>query len=120
MKEKLSEVVIDGTIYVPKSNEATSLDGLPIVMVRTYSAGVFFGSLAERNGKEVKLLNARRVWYWDGAASLSQLAKEGTSNPNNCKFPIPVDWIILTEAIEVIPITEEAIKSLNSVAIWKK
>jgi hypothetical protein len=59
------------------------------VIVRTYSAGVFAGTLRERNGKEVTLHNARRIWYWAGAASLSQLAQSGTSKPNQCKFPEP-------------------------------
>lgn len=57
------------------------------VIVRTYSAGVFAGELESRTGQEVVLRNARRIWYWSGAASLSQLAMEGTKDPANCKFP---------------------------------
>jgi hypothetical protein len=90
------------------------------VMVRTYSAGVFFGVLKSRKGKEVVLTDARRVWQWYGAASLSQLAMEGTSNPGDCKFPCAVKEITLTEAIEIIPMTDRAIKSLDGVAIWAK
>lgn len=89
-------------------------------MVRTYSAGVFAGTLAERNGKEARLTNARRIWYWDGAASLSQLAAEGTSKPQNCKFPCPVEEILLTEVIEIIPISPVAQVSIESVPVWKK
>lgn len=89
------------------------------VIVRTYSAGVFAGYLEERKGKEVTLTNARRIFYWDGAASLSQLAMEGTNKPDNCKFPIPVDRIILTEAIEIIGVTPTAKKSIEGVKIWK-
>jgi hypothetical protein len=89
-------------------------------MVRTYSAGVFLGTLKERNGIEVTLTDARRMWYWDGAASLSQLATTGTSKPNNCKFPAPVAEILLTEAIEIIPATEAAIASIAAVPMWEK
>lgn len=88
-------------------------------MVRTYSAGVFAGTLAERNGKEARLTGARRIWYWDGAASLSQLASTGTSKPRNCKFPAPVSEVLLTEVIEIIPITPEAQASIASVPVWK-
>lgn len=89
-------------------------------IVRTRSAGVFLGTVKERNGKEVLLSNARRIWYWDGAASLSQLATEGTSKPHNCKFPAPVSEVLLTEAIEIIPATEAAIASIAAVPVWKK
>lgn len=88
------------------------------VMVRTYSAGVHFGELASMEGKLVELKNARRVWYWAGAATLSQLATEGTKRPSDCKFPCKVETILLTEAIEVIPMTERAIDSLAKVAVW--
>jgi hypothetical protein len=91
-----------------------------ISMVRTYSAGVFYGELVERNGMEGKLKNARRVWYWDGAASLSQLAIEGTTKPSTCKMPTPVPELILTQIIEIIPMTEKAVKNLNEVPIWKQ
>ena len=89
-------------------------------MVRTCSAGVFAGTLVSRKGKEVLLKNARRIWYWAGAASLSQLAMSGTSQPENCKFPEIVAEVLLTEVIEIIPITARAEKSIKGVAIWKK
>lgn len=87
-------------------------------MVRTKSAGVFAGTVMEREGMEVTLIDARRIWYWDGSSSLSELATLGTSKPNNCKFPAPVPEILLTEVIEIIPMTEVAIKSIESVPVW--
>lgn len=88
-------------------------------IVRTYSAGVFAGTLAERNGKEARLIDARRIWYWAGAASLSQLAVDGTSRPKDCKFPVAVPEVLLTEAIEIIPCTEKARKSIEGVELWE-
>ena len=90
------------------------------VICRTYSAGVFAGILKSRNGKESILTDARRIWYWSGAASLSQLATDGTSDPDNCKFPCAVSEVLLTETIEIIPCTEKAEKSIRGVKIWKK
>lgn len=92
----------------------------PYVIVRTYSAGVFAGTLVRKQGKEVELKKARRIWYWAGAASLSQLAQEGTSKPQECKFPAEVDKVILTEAIEILSVTEKARKSIGEVPIWKQ
>lgn len=91
-----------------------------VVIVRTYSAGVFIGELKSRKGQEVVLANARRLWYWSGAASLSQLAMEGTKDPGNCKFPQPVDRVELLQAVEILDVTEVARKSIEGVAIWKK
>jgi hypothetical protein len=91
----------------------------PYVMVRAYSAGVFAGYLVSRNGKEMELARARRIWYWSGAASLSQLAMEGTNDPDNCKFPCEVQSIILTEVIEIIPCTAAAMESIKKVPVWR-
>ena len=89
------------------------------VIVRTYSAGVFFGTLVSRDGKEVVLANARRLWSWTGAASLSQLAVDGTSSPQTCKFPVAVPRVELTEAIEILHVTPEAKRSIESVPVWR-
>ena len=92
---------------------------LPYVLVRTYSAGIFAGYLEKRDGKEAVIRSARRIWYWEGAASLSQLAVDGTSKPEACKFPCEVDKIEVTEVIEILSVTEKAKKSIESVAVWK-
>lgn len=89
-------------------------------MVRTYSAGVFAGVVKSLKGKEATLTDAIRIWYWDGASSLSQLAMEGTKAPNNCKFAMPVEEVYLSEVIEVIPITKQAEKNIKAVPSWKK
>lgn len=90
------------------------------VIVRCSRAGVFYGTLSEKEGQEVELKNCRRIWYWDGAASLHQLAAEGTAVPSNCKFTMRVESIVLTEAIEIIPCTDKAIESIEAVKEWKR
>ena len=117
----MPEISIDGVIYVPKDEKiATEVSDKQYVIVRTYSAGVFAGYLTERSedGKRGKVLQARRLWYWSGAASLSQLSQEGVNNPKDCKFPCEVPFIELTEIIEVLPCTAEAKKSIDSVSVW--
>ena len=90
-----------------------------IVIVRTYSAGVFAGEFESRKGQEVVLRNARRLWYWAGAASLSQMATEGTSKPTSCKFPIAVDRVELLQVIEILDVTSRAWASIQAVPEWK-
>ena len=111
----MNEVIVDGVLYVKKNKNKNNL---PYVIVRTYSAGVFAGFLKKRNKKEVTLLKARRLWYWEGAATLSQLAMEGVNKPEKCKFPVEVENITLLEAIEIIPCTAKAKKSIEEVDVW--
>ena len=88
-------------------------------MVRTNSAGVFAGYIVAKEGRQVELKDARRIWYWAGAASLSQLATDGTSKPAECQFPVEVAKVVLEEVIEIIEITEKAKASIASVPIWE-
>lgn len=121
MEDSLNKVEINGVQYVRKDGyqtPAVNVDGLEYVIIRAGSAGVFAGYLKSKDGSEVTLVNARRIWYWAGAASLSQLANEGTNNPNECKFPAPNAKIIILGVIEIIPATELARKSIQGVKIW--
>lgn len=90
------------------------------VIVRGDRSGVFFGTLISRSGQEVKLADCRRLWYWSGAASISQIAVDGVANPSECKFTVSVPQIEILDAIEVIPCTDKAINNIESVWVWKK
>lgn len=100
--------------------EKETSSGMKYCIVRTYSAGVFAGFLFRENGKEAILKNARRIWYWKGAASLSELAVKGTSKPTECKFPIAVPEVTLKEVIEIIPTTKKAQESIEGVPEWSE
>ena len=120
MSEKM---IINGEEYIKASDvfePACRYEDMEYCMVRTYSAGVFAGYVESRDGKEVVLRKARRIWSWEGAASLSQLATDGTSKPESCKFPCEVDKVILTEAIEIISITAKAQLSIQEVEVWQE
>ena len=89
------------------------------IIARTQSAGVFAGYFVSRKGQEVVLENARRLWYWVGAASLSQMATTGSSNPSGCKFPAPVPRVELLQVIEILDVTAEAKANIEGVSAWK-
>lgn len=88
-------------------------------VVRGDRSGVFAGEVEERNGQEIKIKNVRRLWYWDGACSISELALNGTAKPEKCKFTVVIDELELTDCIEVIPCTKKAEKSIKGVKEWK-
>jgi len=90
------------------------------VIVRANSAGVFFGTLKSKEGDSVVLTKARKIWYWDGACSVEQLAVDGTSKPDQCKFTVVVDNIGIEKVLQTIPCTKKAINSLTEVAVWKQ
>ena len=94
-----TEVCINGTTYVPKK---CTVEEKKYVIVRTYSAGVFAGILEKLDGTVGTMSNARRIWYWEGAATLSEL----------------VDEVMLTQVIEILSVTGKARKSIEGVPIW--
>ena len=89
------------------------------VVVRTYSAGVHFGTLVEHKGKEVLLKDSRRIWYWSGACSLSQVATEGSKSLSSCKIAVSVPELYLSEAIELLPMSKAANEQLTGAPEWK-
>ena len=120
----MDKITLNGIVYVPETEiekfaKAAEMDGMKYCIVRTYSAGVFAGYVESRNGQEVVLRNVRRIWYWSGACSLSQLAKDGAAYPDKCKFAVEVDKIEVLQAIEIIECTEKARQAIESVPEWK-
>jgi len=116
-------IKIDNIEYVRSdmiSSEAPKVDGMKCVMIRTYSAGVHFGYLKSHDGKQVELIKSRRVWSWSGACSLSQLSIDGSNDIANCKIAIELPSIVLTEAIEIIPMSQKSIDNLSGAKEWKK
>ena len=89
-------------------------------IVRADRAGVFFGHIKERLGSEVTMTNVRRLWYWSGACSLSQLAVDGVKKPDECKFTVIVPEMTILGVIEIIPANEAAVKSIEAVKPWKR
>lgn len=115
MKNLLEDLGMQDT-----TKKESSFDDLvgSYVIVRTYSAGVHAGKLVRREGKECTLVDTRRIYYWAGAATLSELASRGSSKPGECKFPKAIDRIDLTEAIEYIPCSQEGETSIRGVKEW--
>lgn len=118
---KLMDAIVDRVVgdlsgTQPSGGNATLFVGRP-VLVRTYSAGVHFGTLASRDGREVVLRDARRIWSWVGANTLSEISLRGVGDGSKISDPVPE--IVLTEAIEVIPLAEKAVCVLGGVK-WKK
>ena len=94
------------------------------VIVRADRAGVFYGVIVESeplgDKLKVRMKDVRRLWYWNGAASLSQLATEGVTKPDDCKFTVTVESETIVGVIEILPCTPKAIKSIESVKVWKQ
>lgn len=88
-------------------------------IVRCDRAGVFYGEIVSRNGQEVEMKDVRNIWYWDGAATVMQLAAEGVSKPKTCKLSVSVESLVLLEAIQIIPCTDKAVESLDAVKPWR-
>ena len=123
---KPETMMIDDVKYIledsiQNNNLAGELDGMKYCVVRTYSAGVHIGYVAEFGEKQpqhARLINSRRLHYWDGAASLSQVAMDGVNDSSRIAIEIPE--IELTDVIEVIPCSEKAAEFFKVAKEWKK
>lgn len=91
-------------------------------IIRCDRAGVFFAHVAEYDPATATatLTDCRRLWYWDGAASISQIAMEGVKKPEKCNFTVTVPEMIVGGVIELIPCTAAAEKSIDGVKVWKR
>jgi hypothetical protein len=121
MKQNINEIELNGVVYVPKSSIQEDVKTGPYSIVRCESAGVFFGQVVSHDPQTgiATIKDCRRLWYWAGAASLSQLAVDGTSKPGECKFPVATPCQMVAKVIEMIPVTEKAAETINSTTIWK-
>ena len=102
---KATELTINGITYIPKGSEPSPVKLGLEVLIRTYSAGVHIGTILSRTGTEVELLNARRLWYWKGAFTLNEVATKGI-NRKESRICSAVPSILLTQAVEIIPVAE--------------
>lgn len=91
------------------------------VIVRSINAGVFFGTLASvtPDGCACEITTARKLWYWEGAAAVEELAESGTRLPEKCKFTVTVKSIAVAGICQIIPATDKAAESIEGVPEWK-
>ena len=86
-------------------------------IIRCDRAGVFYAEIASRTGDEAVLKNARRIYYWTGAATLSQLAMEGVKAGSQLTVAVPEMTVL--GVIEIIPASESAVANLDKVEPWR-
>lgn len=89
-------------------------------IVRAKEAGVFYGEIAERSQGEVTMTNVRKLWHWNGACAVEQLALEGVKRPDDCKFTVVVPFMIVANPSQIIEASEQACKSIEAVKEWKR
>lgn len=85
------------------------------VLVRSYDAGVYFGTLEKMDGETCKLTNVRNIWKWEGASCLSQIANDGIKGG---KVGPVVASMMLNRCCQIIPLSEKAIENLESHKPW--
>lgn len=88
-------------------------------IVRTNRAGVFFGQIKEKSKDSVVMTDVRKLHYWDGAAAVEEIAMIGTKIPNGCRFTVTIPEMEISDPIQIIPCTDEAVNVIKSVKEWK-
>jgi hypothetical protein len=119
-KENIKTISIDGVDYVRASEASKPRNGMNYVIVRSRDSGCHAGYIQSREGDSVVLVYSRRLYYWSGASTLSQLAMEGVKKPESCKFPCEVSQIEILGVCEIIPATEAARINISEVPVWQQ
>lgn len=101
-----------------RKDKNMKIDTNKYYIVRGDHSGVFFGRINYQDGKEVQMNEVRCIWYWDGAASIVELAQNGVKYPEKCKFTVTVEELTITDAIEIISCTEKATAIIKAVKEW--
>ena len=89
-------------------------------VVRCDRAGVFFGEIDRIDGNQVVMNNVRKLWYWDGACAVEQLAVDGTCRPDECKFTVVVPTMTVLDPVQILPSTDKAAASIEGVREWRR
>lgn len=85
------------------------------VLVRSYDAGVYFGTLEDMEGDTVRMSNVRNIWHWTGASCLSQIANDGITGD---KVSPAVSSMVITKVCQLMPLSEKATSNLESQPVW--
>lgn len=111
---KPETIMFDNTKYVRTDAQSTPAAGPrgPLVLIRSRDSGVHVGELLGREGTEVRLANARRIWYWKGAFTLSEVSQNGVAVGSRISIPIPE--ITVLGVCEVIQVSTKAVPSLTT------
>ena len=88
-------------------------------IVRTAQAGVFFGKIKEKSHDEITMTDVRKLFYWNGACAVEEIATNGVARPDDCKFTVVIPEMTIADPIQIIPCTDKAVKILTGVSVWK-
>lgn len=97
------------------------VDGMKYCVVRTYSAGVHIGfvkSFGIKHPQHAELIKSRRLHYWAGAASLSQVAMDGVDESSRIAVELPE--VELTDVVEVITCSTKSKEFFQKAKAWVK
>lgn len=85
-------------------------------IIRAYASGVFFAEVVKQSGRMVELKNSRRLWNWKAkkGVSVSAVALYGVEGNEN-KFSPTVSEQTILDALEIIPASDDCIKSINGI-----
>lgn len=110
----MKEVIIDGIVYARKTEAG------PMSLIRAKNAGVHVGVIKTHNSLVLELINSRRIWSWKGANTCTDIALYGINSKESRVCPVlPQITLNSTDVCEIIPMTEEAIRTIEEAKEWR-
>lgn len=90
-----------------------------ICIFRGEKSGVFYGELVRQHGTMAQIKNCRKIFYWEGANCLEQVAREGVRSPDDCKITMVVDTIEIFDLCQLLRCSDQAIECIDAIKEWK-
>ncbi|MCK4500930.1 hypothetical protein KAU11_10550 [Candidatus Babeliales bacterium] len=89
-------------------------------ILRCDKAGTYIAIVGNTKNGKTELLNARKIYYWEGANTVEDIATFGTVRPEGCRLTVTIKSIIVrsSDIYEEIIATEEATRVLLGIKDW--
>ena len=88
------------------------------VIARIERAGVFHGTLDYFDSEILRLKDARRIYYWEGALSVTDMAANGLTG-GKISAPVTKVEFLADKVVELNECSNKSSKTIETIKVWK-
>lgn len=89
------------------------------IIARIERAGVFHGILDYKDAEITRMKDVRRIYYWKGALSVTDMAVNGILNDSQVTIPASVVEFETPQVVELIECSNISSEIIENIKPWK-